>query len=203
MRWTHTTAAIAMAIVGVASFALGRLSARPARDACPELEAVDAELAEMSEEALELRLKARAATPPPMVAQQLGAIRASADAAGPLRRSCVLRSSLAKAITMADQMKRSTPALWGLDRESQDLARIFRKEPLVSTWSEAERGDVLAQLDETISRVSGRGADEVEHWRRRYYGLLIACEAKDEVLAKLGVTRPTDCPRLAPRRADP
>jgi len=116
----------------------------------------------------------------------------------------VIAGLLARAVVNQEVTKKTTPALWGLDHPSDELRRLFLTEDLVHPLAPQDRLDVLAQLDDTpIGKLAGDRPADREHWRRRYYGLLVACEATDEVLARVGALRATDCVKLTPRRPAP
>ncbi|MFT3764670.1 MAG: hypothetical protein QM820_03995 [Minicystis sp.] len=204
MRWTHGTVALTALAASVISFLAGRWSALPRRDDCPELGGVDPALGKLDDQALEKRLRAGPILPPSALERQIAGIRAQGEGADPARRACVLRAALAKAVASQEQARKTTPSLWGLDHPSDELRRTFLTEKLTRGWSEAERLDVLAQIEDTpISRLAGASPADLEHWRRRYYGILVTCEITDEGLMKLGAARPADCPKLAPRRPAP
>jgi hypothetical protein len=204
MRWTHATVALTTLAVAALSFFAGRWSVLRTQSACPELDGLDAALAALDAGELERRFRAGATVPPSAAEKQLAALRTQADAAPPERRSCVHRAALAHAVAAQTQTKRGTPGLWGLDHPSEEIKARFLAEPLRSAWSREERLDVIAQIeDQSIAPLAGKSPGDVEHWRRRWYGLALACEGTDEALAHAGAARPADCPRFAPRRPPP
>jgi len=201
MRWTHGNVALTVLASGTIAFFSGRWSARPSRGDCPEMAGVDAALASLDERALEARLREGALLPPSTTEKHIAALRAAVEGVDPERRACSHRVALARAVKGQDVARRTTPSLWGLSHPSEELRGLFLAEPLTRGWSKADRLDVLAQLDETtIARLADTSAADLEHWRRHYYGLLVACELADGALQRLGAARPPDCPRFAPRR---
>src|SRR5262249_20933732 len=124
----------------------------------------------------------------------------SADVYVPEKRACMHKVALVHAIAGLDQARRTTPALFGLGHTSEELRAMYLNEPLRTGYTRDERLDVIAQLEETtIGSLSSAGEEAAEHGRRRYYGLLVVCDATDEVLVRLGAERPTDCLRFKPR----
>ena len=208
MRWTHGTVAVTVLAASVISFLAGRSSMRSESRAesggCPELDGAEPALGRLDEGALEQRLRAGAILPPSATEKQITAIRAQSEGAEPARRTCLHRAALVRAVVSQEIAKKTTPSLWGLDHPSDEIRRTFLTEKLTRGWSNEERLDVLAQIEETkVARIAGGSPADVEHWRRRSYGLLVACEVTDDALLRLGAARPSDCPRLAPRRAAP
>jgi len=204
MRWTHATVGLTTLTAAALAFLAGRWSALPARDACPEMEGVDPAIAALGDAEMERRFRAGATVPPSAAEKQLAALRAQADGAPAERRACVRKAALAHALSAQERTRRGTPGLWGLDHPSEEIKARFLAEPLRGGWSREERLDVIAQIEErSIARIAGSDPADVEHWRRRWYGLALACEGTDEALAHVGVARPADCPRLAPRRPPP
>jgi hypothetical protein len=167
---------------------------------CPELAAFDPALAALPVAELERRLRASALVPPFAVESQLAGMRAATAAYRPEKRDCMYRVMLVQAVGSAPAIRGTIPALWGLDRPSAELRRLFLAAELRRPWSADERADVLAQIDENILPALRADSDaDREHWRRMYYGLLLTCEASDEELARLGARRPPNCPGLTPR----
>jgi hypothetical protein len=204
MRWTHATVGLLTVTVAALSFFAGRWSALPAKDACPEMEGVEPALVNLADGELERRFRAGATVPPSAAERQLAALRAQADAAPPDRRACVHRAALARAVAAQERTRHGTPGLWGLDHPSEEIKARWLAEPLKDAWSREERLDVIAQIEEqSIARLAGASPGDVEHWRRRWYGLALACEGTDEALAHVGAARPADCPRYTPRRPAP
>ncbi|APR86637.1 Hypothetical protein A7982_11986 [Minicystis rosea] len=204
MRWTHGTVAITVLAVSLISFFAGRASMRAESGGCPELADADPALGRLDASALEARLREGAILPPSATEKQIAALYAQSEGAEPARKTCLRRAALVRAVVSQEIAKKTTPSLWGLDHPSEALRHTFLTEKLTRDLSNEDRLDLLLQIEETkIARIAGGGAADVEHWRRRSYGLLVTCEVTDDALKRLGAARPSDCPRLAPRRPAP
>jgi hypothetical protein len=207
MRFTIGTFGLGALAIAVASFAAGRLTVRapaapppaPAPE-CPELTSLDPRLSSLSLPDLERRYHEGYPLPPSTFDKQLASLRASAEAYVPARRTCMTKVMLVHAIVNQEQALRSTPANWGLSRPSEEIRKLYLTLPLMRARTDDERLDVVAQLEENIVAGLAKGSpDDAEHWRRRYYGLLVLCSVTDDALAGLGAARPSDCLNLEPR----
>ena len=177
---------------------------RPASEAsvkgCPELASLNPALVELPLEALESQLVSGSGLPPSAGKQYLEALRAQLSVYAPDRRECMYRVMLIQARGAASFVRR-LPGNWGLDRPSPEIARSFLSLPMKRQLGREQREDLLAQVEEyVIPNLQAQGAGDREHWRRRYYGLLLTCEASEETLKKLEATRPTECLRFEPRQ---
>jgi hypothetical protein len=168
-------------------------------EACPELRSLDPALTGLPLEELEHRYLATGLLPPFSAKDQLRSMQAATSAYAPEKRACMYKVMLVSSVGTAKGMTQ-LPGMWGRDRPSAEIAELFRKAPLKSSYTLAQREDLLAQVESTfLPGLKAETPGDVEFWRRMYYGLLLTCEATDSALEQLHAMRPHDCLGIKPR----
>jgi serine/threonine protein kinase len=174
-------------------------SATPAPQACPELQALSPELTALSVEELEDRMRKGGLVQPSALERQIQGMEKAVAAYAPENRACALRAMLVQSVAAIPEMAKR-PGMWGRDRSSDELAKLYRTTPLRSGYTLAQRDDMLAQVDERfVANLKVEAPGDAEFWRRMYYALLLTCDATDAALAELGAPRGKDCVDLHPR----
>jgi hypothetical protein len=168
---------------------------------CSQLAIYDTPMTRMPVPELERRAAAMKYMSPSMMANQLKTLKATVETFHPDQRECTYRAMLIRVVLNEKVVITSSPTLWGHSREVPELERLFLEQPLRNDWTDAQRKDVLRQVETIfIANLQKDAPGDDVYWRRMYLGLLVACELTDEARAKVGAPRigENNCLKIKP-----
>jgi hypothetical protein len=157
---------------------------------CAALSALDAKWVALSEAQLEKRIRRASPLPPSMADSQLEGIDRALAAYRPSERACMRKAMLIHSLVSLQGLTGPGGRLWYYGHPSATLKAHFLKSRLATALPADDRRDAVAFIEgEMIPALQSSGEADREHWRRMYYGMLLACHADDTLLQQLGGRR--------------
>lgn len=173
------------------SDAEGQLADGPSGEAsCPALDDLDPAYVALSLDELKERVRDALPVPPSMADNHLEGVEGALTAYRAERRACMRRVMLIRTLASFEHLARPGGTYWYRGYDSRELQRHFLTGALEVDLSTDQRQDVVAFVEaQVIPALQSEGEPDREHWRRMYYGGLLACHADEALLEQLGGTR--------------
>jgi hypothetical protein len=163
--------------------------------ACAALAPLATRYTSQSVEALRAQLLNSSPLPPSMAGGQLEGIEGALNAYKDDHKDCMRKAMLFHSLAAQESLVGKGGRLWFYGHSSATLRGRFEQAPLLPidgqrAWTASARKDVARFVEtQIIPNLAADNEADREHWRRMYYGGLLACHATDAELSQLGGRR--------------